>query len=207
MSHYLVLPFPALPPSLWCVITCCCPSQPCHLLCDKSLLGIILPSHATFSVMNLYLVLSFPALLPPLWWNFTWYYPSKPCHLFCDESLLGISLPSLATFSVMNLYFSEFNCYSISDPCCALKYYPEVETCSKEIEGQLESERKYQERLIAEDFGSSTIGKIRYISFSIYHISVHLSMYLSFFLYICIYLSTYIQDLLLRTLVALLLEK
>jgi len=47
------------------------------------------------------------------------------------------------------------------DPCCALKYYPEVETCSKEIEGQLESERKYQERLIAEDFGNSTIGKIR----------------------------------------------
>jgi len=47
------------------------------------------------------------------------------------------------------------------DPCCALKYYPEIETCSTEIEGEKETERKYQERLVAEDFGGSPVGKIR----------------------------------------------
>lgn len=47
------------------------------------------------------------------------------------------------------------------DPCCALKYYPEIEACCKEIDGQLESERKYIERLSVEDFGSTPVGKVR----------------------------------------------
>lgn len=47
------------------------------------------------------------------------------------------------------------------DPCCALKYYPEIESCVKEIDGQIESERKYVERISVEDFGPSTLGKIR----------------------------------------------
>jgi len=47
------------------------------------------------------------------------------------------------------------------DPCCALKYYPEIEACCKEIDGQIESERKYIERLSVEDFGPSKLGKIR----------------------------------------------
>lgn len=47
------------------------------------------------------------------------------------------------------------------DPCCALKYYPEIEACCKEIDGQIESERKYIERLTVEDFGPSKIGRAR----------------------------------------------
>jgi len=47
------------------------------------------------------------------------------------------------------------------DPCCALKYYPEIETAAQEIEGQIESERKYNERILAEDFGNTSVGKIR----------------------------------------------
>jgi len=47
------------------------------------------------------------------------------------------------------------------DPCCALKFYPEVEACVKEIDGQLESERKYVERLTVEDFGHSPLGRAR----------------------------------------------
>jgi len=47
------------------------------------------------------------------------------------------------------------------DPCCALKYYPEIEACVKEIDGQIESERKYIERITVEDFGNSKLGKIR----------------------------------------------
>merc|ERR1711892_657975 len=47
------------------------------------------------------------------------------------------------------------------DPCCALKYYPEIESCVKEIDGQIDSERKYVERINVEDFGDSTQGRIR----------------------------------------------
>jgi len=47
------------------------------------------------------------------------------------------------------------------DPCCALKYYPEVEICQKEIQGQASSESKYLERIQDENFGGSQLGKIR----------------------------------------------
>lgn len=47
------------------------------------------------------------------------------------------------------------------DPCCALKYYPEIDICEKEILGQSSSEQKYLERLQEEDFGSSRLGRLR----------------------------------------------
>ena len=74
---------------------------------------------------------------------------------------------------------TPFKWHSVPDPCCALKYYPEIEACVKvnlqwkiwvllvktiylqEIDGQIESERKYIERLTVEDFGPTKVGKIR----------------------------------------------
>lgn len=47
------------------------------------------------------------------------------------------------------------------EPCCALKYYPEIELCVKEIEGEEESRRKQQQRKLEEDFGRSRVGRIR----------------------------------------------
>ncbi len=47
------------------------------------------------------------------------------------------------------------------EPCCALKYYPEIELCVKEVEGEEISRKKSQERKVAEDFGQSRLGKIR----------------------------------------------
>ncbi|XP_023328739.1 potassium voltage-gated channel protein Shab, partial [Eurytemora carolleeae] len=47
------------------------------------------------------------------------------------------------------------------DPCCALKFYPEMEVCEKEITGQNNSEQKYLERIQEEDFGDTQIGRIR----------------------------------------------
>ena len=32
------------------------------------------------------------------------------------------------------------------EPCCALKYYPEMEVCSKEQEGERESKKRMQVR-------------------------------------------------------------
>ena len=47
------------------------------------------------------------------------------------------------------------------EPCCALRYYPEIELCVKEVEGEEISRIKTKERRQAEDFGPSKIGKIR----------------------------------------------
>lgn len=47
------------------------------------------------------------------------------------------------------------------EPCCALKYYPEIELCFKEVEGEEESRKKTERRKMEEDFGNSKIGRIR----------------------------------------------
>ena len=47
------------------------------------------------------------------------------------------------------------------EPCCALRYYPEIELCVKEVEGEENSRRKTKERREAENFGTTRIGKIR----------------------------------------------
>jgi len=47
------------------------------------------------------------------------------------------------------------------DPCCALKYYPDIEECCREIESQSEAEKVVQARLISEDFGTSKLGRLR----------------------------------------------
>ena len=47
------------------------------------------------------------------------------------------------------------------EPCCALRYYPEIELCVKEVEGEENSRRKTKERREAENFGDTRIGKIR----------------------------------------------
>ena len=37
------------------------------------------------------------------------------------------------------------------EPCCALKYYPEMEVCSKEQEGERRAKRKMQVRISSSD--------------------------------------------------------
>lgn len=49
----------------------------------------------------------------------------------------------------------------LMEPCCALKYYPEIELCCKEVEGEELSRKKLQERKVLEDFGPSKIGRLR----------------------------------------------
>merc|ERR1712062_496310 len=48
----------------------------------------------------------------------------------------------------------------ILEPCCALKYYPEIEICVKEQKGEQEAKRKEAQRLEDENFGQHIIGKI-----------------------------------------------
>lgn len=47
------------------------------------------------------------------------------------------------------------------DPCCAIKYYPERETCLNELEGERLSKEKAAQRKKEENFGLSLIGRIR----------------------------------------------
>jgi hypothetical protein len=47
------------------------------------------------------------------------------------------------------------------EPCCALKYYPEIELCFKEIQGEEESKKKDEQRQKEEDFGKSVVGRVR----------------------------------------------
>ena len=47
------------------------------------------------------------------------------------------------------------------EPCCALKYYPNIELCNAQIEGDLEEKVKEEEERKAENFGNSKLGKLR----------------------------------------------
>jgi len=49
----------------------------------------------------------------------------------------------------------------ILEPCCALKYYPEIELCVKEQKGEQEAKAKETQRLKDEDFGNSPVGRVR----------------------------------------------
>ena len=48
-----------------------------------------------------------------------------------------------------------------AEPCCALKYYPEIEICVKEQKGEKEAKLKEAQRLEDESFGDNCIGKTR----------------------------------------------
>ena len=50
---------------------------------------------------------------------------------------------------------------TFAEPCCALKYYPEIEICVKEQKGEQEAKRKEAQRLEDENFGNHLIGRIR----------------------------------------------
>ena len=47
------------------------------------------------------------------------------------------------------------------DPCCALDYYLEKDTCQKEQEGERAAKKKVIQRNKDENFGKSCMGKIR----------------------------------------------
>jgi hypothetical protein len=48
------------------------------------------------------------------------------------------------------------------EACCALKFYPQVEVCNTQIEGDLADKLKEEEEMKAEEFGDSKIARIRF---------------------------------------------
>ena len=47
------------------------------------------------------------------------------------------------------------------EPCCALKYYPEMETCVNEKTGDLKEKEREKELAEEENFGDHTVAQIR----------------------------------------------
>lgn len=47
------------------------------------------------------------------------------------------------------------------EPCCALKYFPDIEVCEQEAEGEKLRQEKERERAIEEDFGDHRLGRLR----------------------------------------------
>ena len=47
------------------------------------------------------------------------------------------------------------------EPCCALKFYPEIEICNAQIDGDIEEKRKEEEERKEEDFGNTKLAILR----------------------------------------------
>ena len=48
------------------------------------------------------------------------------------------------------------------EACCALKFYPQVEVCNTQKEGDIADKLKEEEEIKAEEFGDSKIAQIRF---------------------------------------------
>ena len=46
------------------------------------------------------------------------------------------------------------------EPCCALKYYPQIDVCQSEKDGDIAAKKLEMELANEEDFGSSCIGQV-----------------------------------------------
>jgi len=78
-------------------------------------------------------------------------YRTGMFHL-CDSTCATIRKDDLDFWSINEL---------LLEPCCALKYFPDIEVCEQEAEGERMRQEKEQERAIEEDFGNSKLGRLR----------------------------------------------
>ena len=54
------------------------------------------------------------------------------------------------------------------EPCCALKFYPQIEICRAQIEGNIAEKIKEEAEKEAENFGNTKVAKTRF-DFSFKH--------------------------------------
>ena len=47
------------------------------------------------------------------------------------------------------------------EPCCALKFYPNIEICNTQIEGDIQDKMKEEQEKLDEDFGDNKLGRLR----------------------------------------------
>ncbi|TRY71529.1 hypothetical protein TCAL_11941 [Tigriopus californicus] len=100
-----------------------------------------------------------PGPLPEFYFNRNWtsfnsildFYRMGTLHLTVDTCAM-VFKDDLAFWGIDELYL---------DPCCALKYYPEIEACFKEFKGDQMARQRDEDRKKYENFGDSHIGRIR----------------------------------------------
>jgi hypothetical protein len=97
-----------------------------------------------------------------------------PTEYFFDRNWTGFAA-ILDTYRTGNLHLNANICAIMTrddmdywgidillvEPCCAVKYYPEIEICVKEIDMEVNEKREEIEREKIEDFGPSLYGRIR----------------------------------------------
>jgi len=97
-----------------------------------------------------------------------------PTEYFFDRNWTGFAA-ILDTYRTGNLHLNANICAIMTrddmdywgidillvEPCCAVKYYPEIEICVKEIDMEVNEKQDEIEREKIEDFGPSLHGRIR----------------------------------------------
>ena len=97
-----------------------------------------------------------------------------PAEYFFDRNWTGFAA-ILDTYRTGNLHLNANICAIMTrddmeywgidillvEPCCAVKYYPEIEICVKELEMEENEKQSEIEREKIEDFGSTLHGRIR----------------------------------------------
>ena len=93
---------------------------------------------------------------------------------FFDHNYTGF-INILDAYRTGHLHLNAYNCAVITredlnywgiddllvEPCCAVKYYSEIEVCQSELDMEEDEKRKTIEREKLEDFGPSSLGKTR----------------------------------------------
>lgn len=93
---------------------------------------------------------------------------------FFDYNYTGF-INILDAYRTGHLHLNAYNCAVITredlnywgidellvEPCCAVKYYPEIEVCQSELDMEEDEKRKALDREKLEDFGSSKLGRLR----------------------------------------------
>ena len=101
-------------------------------------------------------------------------YDYQPAEYFFDTNWSGFA-SILDAYRSGHLHLSSTNCGMATrddmaywgldeltiEPCCAVKFYPEIEVCMKEIEMEESEKEREIEREKLEDFGDSFVGRYR----------------------------------------------
>ncbi|CAB4061766.1 KCNB1 [Lepeophtheirus salmonis] len=90
---------------------------------------------------------------------------SRLSRLIRAENMYRIGGLHLTVEICATVFKKDLNFWGIDElylePCCALKYYPEMENCVKELRNSLALREKEINRIKDENFGNHYIGKVR----------------------------------------------
>ena len=76
--------------------------------------------------------------------------------------MVGRTINIVACAMVMRRDFEYWGIDELDlEPCCALKFYPNIEICNTQIEGDIQDKMKEEQEKLDEDFGDNKLGRLR----------------------------------------------